>query len=297
MLHLRTMTDADVPLGMALKQAAGWNQTIADWKRFLAITPGGCFVAELDGKGVGTVVTAIFGPVAWVAMVLVDPITRGKGVGTALMSHALKFLDDRRVPTVRLDATPLGQPIYEKLGFKPEFQLHRLDGLLPKMAVVPGVKSRETSGEAKHPGASTGVSVLTNADVPGVLALDRALSATPREALIRRLIADNPTSAAVVRANDGVRGYALSRPGSNATFIGPVMASDDQAGNALLTWAAMKHAGERVFVDIPADNAPARAWAASMGLKVQRPLLRMSRGPLVGEKASDVWASSGPEMG
>src|SRR5262245_45326262 len=125
------MTAADVPLGMRLKQQAGWNQTEADWRRFLDLEPDGCFVAELDGAAVGTTTTCTFGPVAWVAMVLVDTAVRGRGVGTALMRHALAYLDGRGVRTVRLDATPLGQPIYEKLGFAPQFQLARYEGVLP----------------------------------------------------------------------------------------------------------------------------------------------------------------------
>src|SRR5262245_16769871 len=104
------MTAADVPLGMRLKEQAGWNQVEKDWLRFLDLEPGGCFVAELDGTAVGTVATCVFGPVAWVAMVLVNAAYRGRGAGKALMGHALKYLDGRGVASVRLDATSLGQP-------------------------------------------------------------------------------------------------------------------------------------------------------------------------------------------
>jgi GNAT superfamily N-acetyltransferase len=87
------MTVADVPLGMRLKEQAGWNQTEADWRRFLDLEPEGCFVAELDGQPVGTTTTCVFGSVAWVGMVLVDPAVRGRGVGRSLMKHALDWLD------------------------------------------------------------------------------------------------------------------------------------------------------------------------------------------------------------
>src|SRR6516162_8696055 len=100
------MTGADVPLGLRLKQQAGWNQTEADWRRFLDLWPAGCFVAELDGAAAGTAAAFVFGPVAWVAMVLVEQSLRGRGVGGALMRHALDFLDRQSVRTVRLDATP-----------------------------------------------------------------------------------------------------------------------------------------------------------------------------------------------
>ena len=48
-LTLRLMTPGDIELGMRLKGQAGWNQTPADWQRFLELEPNGCFVAEWDG--------------------------------------------------------------------------------------------------------------------------------------------------------------------------------------------------------------------------------------------------------
>ena len=66
------MTTLDIPLGMRLKQQAGWNQLAADWSRLIDMQPDGCFVAECDGTPVGTVATCVFGDVAWIAMMLVD---------------------------------------------------------------------------------------------------------------------------------------------------------------------------------------------------------------------------------
>ena len=49
MIRIRTMTVRDIPLGLRLARQAGWNQTEADWRRFLDLEPEGCFVGELDG--------------------------------------------------------------------------------------------------------------------------------------------------------------------------------------------------------------------------------------------------------
>src|SRR5438105_11990396 len=131
MIRIRRMTAADVPLGMRLKEQAGWNQTEADWQRCLDLQPDGCFVAEWNDTPVGTTTTCVFGNVAWIAMVLVDANHRGKGIGKALMNHALEYLDSAGVASIRLDATPLGQPLYEKLGFRVQFPLARFEGVLP----------------------------------------------------------------------------------------------------------------------------------------------------------------------
>src|SRR5208282_6574752 len=62
------MTGADLPLGMRLKGSNGWNQTEADWRRYVELQPDRCFVAVLDDTPVGTLTTCIFGPVAWVGL-------------------------------------------------------------------------------------------------------------------------------------------------------------------------------------------------------------------------------------
>src|SRR6516164_99823 len=109
MIRVRPMTADDLPLGLRLSEASGWNQVEADWQRFLDLQPDGCFVAEYDGTPVGTTTTCIFDSVAWIAMVLVEEAVRGRGVGTELMRHAIRFLDGRGVTTVRLDARPMGR--------------------------------------------------------------------------------------------------------------------------------------------------------------------------------------------
>src|ERR1700683_884599 len=120
-LQIRVMTPADVPAGMRLKDLAGWNQTEQDWRRFLEAAPDGCFVAEWSGQVAGTVTTISYeNRFAWIGMVLVDPQLRGKGVGTALLERAMDYLDASGVPCLKLDATPQGRPIYERLGFRAE---------------------------------------------------------------------------------------------------------------------------------------------------------------------------------
>jgi len=56
---------------------------------------------------------------------LVHPEHRRIGIATRLMSRALEYLQQRQVGCIRLDATPVGRPVYEKLGFISEWQLQR----------------------------------------------------------------------------------------------------------------------------------------------------------------------------
>lgn len=276
------MTVADIVLGMRLGGQAGWNQLEADWRRFLELEPEGCFIAEVEGAVVGTTATLRFGAAdACVALVLVDAKLRGQGIGTALMRHALDHLDGLGIQTIRLDATPLGQPIYEKLGFHAEYELARFDGTLPSPA---------------PPRAATPVECASAADLDAVASLDREVSGLDRGRIIQRFFAEYPGEMRVVRNGRDVAGYATCRPGGKAWQIGPCMARD-AAGALLLDDAFTRRAGQRVYVDIPLAHPEALALAEARGLAVQRQLLRMFRGVPVRDCLAEYWASSGPEKG
>jgi ribosomal protein S18 acetylase RimI-like enzyme len=263
---------------MRLKEHAGWNQTQADWQRYLDLQSSGCFVASLDGEPVGTLTTCIFGPVAWIAMVLVDSRYRGRGIGKALMNHALEFLDHQTVRSVRLDATALGQPLYEKLGFEVEYMLHRHEGVL-----LP----------AQEP---THVEPMRPEQLEEVLALDRTVTQTDRRKLLVRLVSEFPDTLRVVCEAGTVAGFTAARPGARALQVGPCLATET-AGRQLLNDARRRYAGRPVFLDVPTGNAAAVRWVNEAGLSVQRPLVRMCRGPVPAEQVRALWASSGPEMG
>ena len=278
-ISMRTMTAGDVPLGMELKDHAGWNQTEADWLRFLAMEPEGCFVAEWEGRPVGTTVTTVLGGVGWIAMVLVEKSVRGRGIGTRLVEHALAHLERRKVGTMRLDATRLGRPVYEKLGFVPEYEVARWEGIAT--AAAPGPR----------------VSPITADELDAVVELDRRVTGTDRRRLIEQLCRQQPEAMRIVCFDGDLAGYATHRPGSRAVQIGPAVAIDAEAGVALFEAALQSCAGQPVFIDVPPENAAATAWAQSKALTVQRRWMRMRCGQPICDHPAQLWASSGPENG
>lgn len=279
MLPIRTMTLDDVPLGMRLKDLAGWNQTEADWRRLLALEPDGCFVAECDGRPAGTTCVSVFAPIGWVSMVLVDPPMRGRGIATRLMEHALAYLDGCGVGAVRLDATPLGRAVYEKLGFVAEYEVARWEGLAAGGPVGPGI-------------ASAGP-----ADVAAVAAMDEAATGADRRPLLHRLRQEQPETMKVLMRGQRIAGYSWVRPGSRAIEIGPVVALDSASGEVLADAALSDCSGRRVFMDVPVPNLPAMRWAEARGLRIQRPFTRMRRGRPVPDQPLLLWAGFGPEKG
>ncbi len=278
MIRIRPMTAADLPFGLRLSDEAGWNQIPADWQRFLDLQPDGCFVAEWDSVAVGTTTTCIFGTVAWIAMVLVTTSARGRGVGTALMEHALRFLDERGIATVRLDARPMGQPIYERLGFVEQYRIAHYEGTLPaapKAALV----------EDAAPGCWD-----------ALMDLDEQITRTDRRRLLRRLFSEYPESVYLGRMGSNLHGYCTSRPGKKTMRIGPCIATAS-AGPLLLADTCHHHPGQRVSIDVPVRNEAAVQWVEGHGLTVQHTLMRMCRGTSVIEQVENLWAGSGPEKG
>jgi GNAT superfamily N-acetyltransferase len=309
---IRQMTTDDIPTGMGLKSQAGWNQTPADWRRFLSLDPEGCFVAEWEGRSVGTTTTCVFDAVGWIAMVLVDTGHRHRGIGTRLVQHAIAHLERRGVDAIRLDATPLGRPIYEQLGFVAQYDLYRWQGAMESRAV------QAAAGEVQITATAAGKSDGSLADgtlfrgakddhaVPtvfspdrldAVCALDRRVTHVDRRRLLARLVQEQPRTAAIITDGEHVAGYAMVRPGSRARQIGPAASLTPESGVQLADWTLACCAGDDVFVDIPADNQPATQWVRSKGLSQQRVLTRMCRGQTVCEDVTRLWASSGPEKG
>jgi hypothetical protein len=268
------MTLADVASGLRLGAQNGWNQLEADWRRQLA--------AEAEGRVVGTACACVFDSVAWINLVLVDAAWRGQGIGTRLMMHVLAFLDKRNVPSVRLDATPLGQPIYEKLGFVREYQLTRFAG-------VPGDGLGNPSYNLEKP-------VRLHSQLTDVISLDRQITATNRDKLWRHLQHEPGVEMGATRSSDGVLAVAAFRPGARAWHIGPCL-GETGACRTLLAHICTTLAGKPVYLDVPNDNRAAIDFAYAAELAPQRPLTRMGRGPLVGEDLSRMWASFGPEKG
>lgn len=275
------MTTDDLPAGMRLKELAGWNQTAADWRCFLDSSPRGCFAAEAEVEGtvVGTAATIVYEErFAWIGMVLVDPEFRGQGIGTRLLEKTIEHLDAIGIGTMKLDATPAGRPIYQKLGFVDEYEIERW---LLKRPV-------------QEAATATGPHAVSDA----VLQLDREIFGADRSLLLRSLASENPDFV-LVRERDGdIVGYTFGRRGTLADHLGPWMARDKETAAALLDEFLKRSRREAVFVDALRDRRFVSVMLRARGFKVSRPLARMVRGPNTFPGHPDLLcAILGPEYG
>jgi len=317
-MTLREMTRADVGAGVRLCRLSHWNQVARDWEQFLSLAPGGATVAVDDsGEVIGSVATmrylalsAEFGsqngvrdvhrhplrglpPVplpgdpapatlAWLAMVLVDPAHRGVGIGMRLLERGLAQAAD--VTAVGLDATPLGQPLYEKLGFRAASTFTRMESDTAQL---------QGGTRARWPQ----VRRATLADGQDIVRLDGGVTGLDRRAMLEWLHVGAPECSWVYEGADGIEGVLLGRHGHHAVHVGPVVAASVAVADALLS-AARADPDRPVFIDIADDRPGWRARVEALGFRQQRPFTRMYRGPWRPDgDASRLFAIIGPEFG
>jgi predicted N-acetyltransferase YhbS len=279
-VSIRGMTPGDIAAGLALCRASRWNQTERDWRFFLTAAPHGALVAEEAGRVIGTVATCPYGPFTWISMVLVDPAARGRHVGTTLLERGLALVGADA--TARLDATPLGEPIYRKLGFAAEYRLARwcLDA-------TPSTIDRRSNARPVAP-----------ADWPAIREVDRRAFGASRADLLQRLADDAPEYAHVVARDSRVHGYLFGRHGHNREHLGPLVADSPDTAAALLAAVLADHRDRRFYLDAPDDQREWRDVLASLGFTIERPFQRMHRGPLpTPGPPTSVYAIAGPEFG
>jgi GNAT superfamily N-acetyltransferase len=275
------LTQADLPAAVRLIEQGNWNQTRQDWLRLVRHEPQGCFAARLQGRVVATVTTTVYGAeLAWIGMMFVDPEYRRRGIAGVLMDTALAYLHARGVETVKLDATALGRPVYERLGFVRE-------GLVERWETV------------ARPAAGNQPPVLQHHMRRALHALDRSAFGAERAGLLDALLSDSCVPPLACVAPDGALwGYVLARQGRVAAYIGPVVAADERTALALLDAMLGQLSGRRLYLDFYPGSGLDPSALLERGFMKQRDLVRMRYGRENGAGTSKlVFAIAGPEVG
>jgi len=242
----RKFRPADVPAAHGLSLEAGWPHRLEDWRFVRRLGMG--HVALEARKVVGTILT-------WkhdrrnasLGMVIVDPAYQGRGIGKRLMRLALRDVTGR---SVMLTATPAGQPLYEKLGFKAIDKVEQHQGIA---AQVPAVSLQP--GERLRP--------VVASDAPKLTALAARSTGVSRTRMMPRLL---EVAEGIVLAKAGeMLGFAIFRRFGRGYVIGPVVAPDAPRAQALVShWVAM-HPGKFLRIDVYASMGLG-PWLDAIGL-------------------------------
>jgi GNAT superfamily N-acetyltransferase len=82
------------------------------------LDPAGAYIARVDGRPAASVVTNDHDGDCAVWWVAVTPDARGRGLAAGLMRRALHAGRERGCDVSTLQATKLGRPVYERLGYR-----------------------------------------------------------------------------------------------------------------------------------------------------------------------------------
>jgi len=278
------MKSGDIAGGLRLCRASGWNQLEEDWRLIVESPGSGAWLAERDGGVIGTAALMRYDTLAWIAMMLVDPAERRSGLGSRLLAEALAAADG--APSVGLDATPAGEPLYRRFDFVGDCSLVRAK------ATIDASRFGNTSGTARP---------MTPTDLPAVISMDREAFGADRGRLLAWLLSRAPECAWVAPG----RGYCFGRPGHLYWQLGPVIAADGATARDLTTRCLCRLNGRKVAMDSraglparpPAEGADWLNWLKSSGFVEERPFLRMFlRGQVHPGIPSRQFAICGPEF-
>ena len=270
----RSLTAADIPQAMHLKNAAGWNQTAQDWLLLQELEPGGGFAVEEGGELASTATVITYGQeLAWIGMVLTAPHLQRRGHAGRVVSRAIEYALERGVARIGLDATEMGFKLYQRFGFEPRGLVERWERPAYASSLAPVPLEPWTPDPV----------------------LDMEAFGANRGRLLRALARSE--SASVPEGG----GFAMGRPGSAAVYFGPCVAKTTSAANILLRWFLGRHPSEPVCWDLLDSNSEALLLAREYGFHPARRLTRMMRiarlAQLPEPDKSLVFATAGLELG
>lgn len=284
MAVIKHLTIDDISQAKKLSDAEGWNQTVRDWK-LLITAPGNICLAFSSGDKIVATATAMTyrKELAWIGMVLVDKEYRGKGLSKMLMTTLLDELKAFR--SVKLDATPAGQPVYQKLGFKNKCLVYRMTSEAINLEMIQSLKK----DSAKQFGV---------AGISEIVKYDRQVMGINREVLMDYLFKEYPRFSFIVRRHNTIKGFVMGRIGTRFYQVGPLVAETVGDAKELLAGALYGNVGNTIGVDVPEDKEDLIKWLKNAGFTIQRNFIRMHLRDVPSDHTSEkCFLIAGPEFG
>jgi hypothetical protein len=196
------------------------------------------------------------------------------------MNSCEKALEGCR--SVKLDATPEGKKVYQRIGYKTECCLTRYVGS--------GLKSCEKEPEKEF------VRSMTSEDVSRIAEIDAREFGADRKTMIDGLLEMAPEYSFIFEKDGEIKGFVQGRRGAKYEFVGPLWAVDEATAAGLLRCVLMQAAQKPVAIDTFDENKSWNDRLADMGFKASRCFARMFKGENIAA-SKKYFASAGPELG
>jgi GNAT superfamily N-acetyltransferase len=255
-LQIRTVTGQSVAGISDLYAHVGFRAGLLTDALFVRDALGGAIFAGVDGDEVVAAAVALpFPGTGWLGGIAVLPDRQRRGLGEAMTAHAMQWLTARGAVTLQLNATKVGLPVYQRLGFRADGDCAQFTGAVPE-------------------GADDNVRPARPSDLPAALALDQAATGEDRSRLLELAW---PSDAQVYESAGRILGYRATRePGSLGAIVTDGSLEAQGLLSALLSGAA--GSGKRTIC-LPADDTAAVGRISAAGFRETQRTTRMYAGP------------------
>lgn len=265
-LAIQPLTAKDVESAAAL-QPDGWGDILAPI-RFYSTSP---FCRPLKAMihdqvvGIGTAI--IHGSTAWLAHIIVAKNHRNAGIGAAITQSLIDLIRSMGCETMLLLATPLGEPVYKRLGFNVEGKYVFLD-----------------HGNLPAPAKNKNIIAFDQRYRQAFLDFDKRVSGETRE----KLFNDHLTKSRLFLQEGEITGFYMPTLGD-----GLIISNDPIAGIEL-----MKHRWNvnKMFC-LPLDNVEGINFLEKHGYKRIREASRMTLGRKINWDGSKIYSRIGGNLG
>jgi len=247
-LSIRGMRVKDIGFAARCTAGEGWgSENRATLEGFFLNDPEGCLLAEEAGQPAGICIATFYGTSGFIGELIVHPEKRGRGVGAALLNHAMLYLKARGAETIYLDGVVKAVQLYERNRFHKVCRSWRYSGHL---AGKPGSHVRRKA----------------ESDLEQVIALDRFSFGADRGFFLRRRLIQFPELSYVLQEGDRVSGYISGRSGKDWVSAGPWVVEGTVESPVELLQAFALEAGDRpISIGILGANQLACDLVGSLG--------------------------------
>ncbi|MCK1524969.1 MULTISPECIES: GNAT family N-acetyltransferase [unclassified Bradyrhizobium] len=277
-LEIRNLRPEEIAIAVDWAAAEGWNPGLSDAACFAIPDAKGFFVGEIDGEPVATVSCVNYDDrFAFLGFYIVRSGFRDRGHGLRMWNAAIAHAGAR---VIGLDGVVAQQDNYRKSGFQLAHANIRYGGFVAAPSRPPA-----------------DVVALDTIPLALVEADDATVFPAPRSAFLRAWIG---TSGHVGRAllRDGkLAAWGVIRPCRTGRKIGPLVADDRTAADAIVQALLASANGGEIVLDVPAVNREAIALAESLGLKPVFETARMYTGPIAPLRIDRVFGVTSFELG
>lgn len=260
---IRRLGIADLSASMALAASRGWNVEDRTWSLLLEI--GEVYgVDDPTGGLAGTITMVRYNDaIATIGMMLVAAQRARQGLGLALFRHVVDQATDA---TLILYATGDGKRIYEKVGC---LGVGQVPALIGRFRQDPDGLAEQTRP-------------VVESDLDRIIQVDAAAFGAGRAPVLRRLFT-LAERIRVVEADGRITGYAVASRDGSFAVIGPVVAPNIVAAQALIVGLATATDG---LMRLDLHNQDLADWCRARGLWQVTSTTFMVRGnwPLAGDR-------------